>query len=66
MQFMPAAWREPRARYGLGADPCDPRDNILAGATYLPEMHYRFGSPGFLAAYNAGPYRMKLGTIATL
>jgi hypothetical protein len=35
----------------------DPRDNILAGAAYLREMYDRFGSPGFLAAYNAGPAR---------
>ena len=42
---------------GLGADPFDPHDNILAGAAYLRELHDRYGSPGFLAAYNAGPAR---------
>ena len=57
MQIMPATWLELRARYGLGNDPYDPRDNILAGAAYLREMHDRYGSPGFLAAYNAGPGR---------
>ena len=57
MQIMPATWRELRARYGLGSDPFDPRDNIFAGAAYLREMYDRFGSPGFLAAYNAGPER---------
>lgn len=57
MQIMPATWAELRARYDLGADPYDPRDNILAGAAYLREMHDRFGSPGFLAAYHAGPGR---------
>jgi soluble lytic murein transglycosylase-like protein len=46
-----------RVRYGLGADPYDPRDNILAGAAFLREMHDRYGAPGFLAAYNAGPGR---------
>jgi hypothetical protein len=46
-----------RARYRLGSDPYDPRDNILAGAAYLHELHDRYGSPGFLAAYNAGPGR---------
>jgi hypothetical protein len=46
-----------RARYNLGADPYDPRDNILAGAAYLREMYDRYGAPGFLAAYNAGPGR---------
>jgi hypothetical protein len=55
MQIMPATWRELRRRHGLGADPFDPHDNILAGAAYLRAMADRFGSPGFLAAYNAGP-----------
>lgn len=57
MQVMPSTWAELRARYRLGANPYDPRDNILAGAAYLREMHDRYGSPGFLAAYNAGPGR---------
>ncbi|MFN4205007.1 MAG: lytic transglycosylase domain-containing protein [Agrobacterium albertimagni] len=57
MQIMPDTWDELRARYGLGRDPFDPRDNILAGAAYLRELHDRFGAPGFLAAYNAGPTR---------
>jgi len=57
MQLMPDTWAALRVRYGLGRDPFDPRDNILAGAAYLREMHDRYGSPGFLAAYNAGPGR---------
>jgi len=57
MQILPRTWVELSVRYGLGIDPFDPRDNILAGAAYLREMHHRFGSPGFLAAYNAGPER---------
>jgi soluble lytic murein transglycosylase-like protein len=57
MQIMPKTWTELRARYGLGADPYDPRDNILAGAAYLRELYDRYGAPGFLAAYNAGPGR---------
>lgn len=57
MQIMPGTWAELRAAHGLGYDPFDPRDNILAGAAYLREMYDRFGSPGFLAAYNAGPAR---------
>jgi len=56
-QIMPETWIELRARYNLGADPYDPHDNILAGAAYLREMHDRYGAPGFLAAYNAGPGR---------
>jgi hypothetical protein len=57
MQIMPATWADLRRRYRLGADPFDPRDNIFAGTAYLREMYDRFGSPGFLAAYNAGPGR---------
>lgn len=57
MQIMPPTWADLRARHRLGGDPYDPRDNILAGAAYLRELHDRYGSPGFLAAYNAGPGR---------
>ena len=57
MQLMPETWAALRMRYGLGRDPYDPRDNILAGAAYLREMQDRYGSPGFLAAYSAGPGR---------
>lgn len=57
IQIMPETWTALRIRYGFGRDPFDPHDNIMAGAAYLREMHDRFGSPGFLAAYNAGPGR---------
>lgn len=57
MQIMPDTWAGLRIRHRLGRDPFDPRDNILGGTAYLREMHDRFGSPGFLAAYNAGPGR---------
>lgn len=57
MQVMPETWAGLRIRYDLGDNPYDPRDNILAGAAYLRELHERYGSPGFLAAYNAGPGR---------
>lgn len=57
MQIMPGTWVELSVRYGLGIDPFDPHDNIMAGAAYLREMHDRFGSAGFLAAYHAGPLR---------
>ncbi|HLG90087.1 MAG TPA: lytic transglycosylase domain-containing protein [Alphaproteobacteria bacterium] len=57
MQIMPDTWSGLRSRYGLGADPFDPHDNILAGAAYLRELHDRYGAIGFLAAYNAGPGR---------
>ena len=57
MQIMPQTWSELRVRYDLGADPYAPRDNILAGTAYIRELYQRFGTPGFLAAYNAGPTR---------
>jgi soluble lytic murein transglycosylase-like protein len=57
MQIMPGTWAELRARYRLGIDPYNPRDNILAGAAYIRELSDRYGTPGFLAAYNAGPGR---------
>ena len=57
MQLMPQTWRLMQQQHNLGADPYDAKDNILAGAAYLREMHDRFGTDGFLAAYNAGPGR---------
>lgn len=58
MQVTPATWDHLRARYRLGSDPFDPRDNILAGTAYLREMYDRYGTiPAMLAAYNAGPDR---------
>ncbi|MDR6623824.1 lytic transglycosylase domain-containing protein [Caulobacter segnis] len=57
MQVMPRTYRMLAARHGLGPDPHDPRDNILAGAAYLAQMRARFGYPGAFAAYNAGPTR---------
>jgi D-alanyl-D-alanine carboxypeptidase len=58
MQVMPDTYSELQARHGLGDDPYEPRNNILAGTAYLREMYDRFGAPGFLAAYNAGPRRL--------
>ncbi|MER8910924.1 lytic transglycosylase domain-containing protein [Mesorhizobium sp. M0854] len=57
MQVMPGTYEQMRAELGLGADPHDPRDNILAGTAYLRAMYDRFGFPGLFAAYNAGPDR---------
>ena len=58
MQIMPDTWAELRARYRLGSDPFDPRDNIIAGTAYLREMLDRYGTvPAMLAAYNTGPTR---------
>ncbi len=58
MQIMPETYAELQAQYGLGNDPYDPHNNILAGTAYIREMYDRYGAPGFLAAYNAGPQRV--------
>jgi D-alanyl-D-alanine carboxypeptidase len=58
MQVMPDTYDGLKGQYGLGDDPFDPHNNILAGTAYLKEMYDRFGAPGFLAAYNAGPNRL--------
>lgn len=58
MQVMPGTFDELRVRYSLGDDPYDPHDNILAGTAYVRELYDVYGSPGFLAAYNAGPGRL--------
>ena len=58
MQVMPATYEGLRVRYQLGEDPYAPHNNILAGTAYIREMYDRFGAPGFLAAYNAGPDRV--------
>lgn len=57
MQVMPDTYAAMRTRHGLGNNPYDPRDNILAGAAVMREQFGRYGAPGFLAAYNAGPAR---------
>ena len=58
MQVMPGTWSVLREDHGLGADPFDPRDNIIAGTAYLRAMLDRYGTVGgMLAAYNAGPGR---------
>ncbi len=58
MQVMPTTYDQLRVRHQLGDDPYDPHNNILAGTAYIREMYDRFGAPGFLAAYNAGPDRV--------
>ncbi len=58
MQVMPSTYDELRQEYNLGNDPFDPHNNILAGTAYMREMYDIYGSPGFLAAYNAGPNRL--------
>ena len=56
MQVMPATFDDMRAQFnGIGDDPYDPHNSILAGTAYIRQMYDVYGSPGFLAAYNAGP-----------
>ncbi|PVE22739.1 lytic transglycosylase [Microvirga sp. KLBC 81] len=57
MQIMPETWAELRVRHRLNSDPYDPHDNIIAGAAYIRMLLDRYGSPGWIAAYNAGPGR---------
>lgn len=57
MQLMPGTWARQRARFALGSDPFNPRDNVMAGASYLRELYDSYGASGMLAAYNAGPGR---------
>lgn len=55
MQLMPGTYAEMADQYRLGADPHNPRDNILAGAAYLKWLKSRYGYPAMFAAYNDGP-----------
>ena len=57
MQIMPETWASLRVRHQLGGDAFDPHDNIIAGAGYIRELFDRYGSPGWIVAYNAGPAR---------
>lgn len=59
MQLMPPTYDEMKRSLDLGDDPYDPHDNIIAGTAYLRQMYDIYGSPGFLAAYNAGPGRLE-------
>jgi hypothetical protein len=58
MQIMPDTYGDLRQRHALGDDPFEPHDNIMGGAAYIRELYDRYGAPGFLAAYNAGPSRL--------
>jgi soluble lytic murein transglycosylase-like protein len=55
MQVMPETYQQMRQQYGLGADPYDPHNNVLAGTAYLSWLYGKYGFPKLFAAYNAGP-----------
>ncbi|GBR28456.1 murein transglycosylase [Acetobacter orleanensis NRIC 0473] len=59
MQLMPPTYDALRYAYNLGDDAYEPHDNIMAGTAYIRQMYDVYGSPGFLAAYNAGPGRLE-------
>ena len=63
MQLMPATARQVAVQLGLPAPTAtailEPGLNIQLGATYLAQMHERFGHAALAtAAYNAGPQRV--------
>ena len=55
MQVMPSTYEDMRQQHGLGSDPYDPHDNILAGAAYLRWLREKYPYPTLFAAYNDGP-----------
>jgi len=55
MQVMPQTYRDMRLDHGLGMDPYDPRNSVLAGTAYLKFLHGKYGYPALFAAYNTGP-----------
>ncbi len=55
MQIMPSTYEDMRQQHGLGSDPYDPHDNILAGAAYLRWLRGVYPYPTLFAAYNDGP-----------
>jgi soluble lytic murein transglycosylase-like protein len=55
MQLMPDTYNDMRLQNGLGKNPYDPHDNIMAGTAYLRFLRARYGYPAMFAAYNDGP-----------
>lgn len=59
MQLMHGTYNEMRSQYGLGSDPFNPRDNVMAAAGYLKWLYRRYGFPNMFAAYNGGPGKLE-------
>jgi soluble lytic murein transglycosylase-like protein len=55
MQLMPGTYAQMRAEYGLGSNPYNPHDNVVAGVAYLRWLFHKYGYPEMFAAYNDGP-----------
>jgi len=55
MQVLPQTYADMQQQYGLGTDPYDPHDNVIAGTAYLKWLYGKYGNPGMFAAYNDGP-----------
>lgn len=55
MQLEPGTYSPISKRDGLGSNPQNVHDNILAGAAYLRDLYNKFGYPRLFAAYNVGP-----------
>jgi len=55
MQLEPGTYNDMSAQNGLGSNPYDVHDNILAGTAYLRELYNKYGYPRLFEAYNAGP-----------
>src|SRR3546814_13056128 len=45
MQVMPGTYEDMRRAHGLGAEPPDPRDTILAGQAYARAIYDHYTSP---------------------
>jgi membrane-bound lytic murein transglycosylase B len=59
MQVLPQTYEVMASENGLGNNPFNARDNIMAGAAYLRWLHQKYGYPAMFAAYNAGPGRLE-------
>jgi soluble lytic murein transglycosylase-like protein len=55
MQIMPQTWSDIAGSQAYHLDPDRSRDNIMVGSAYLLTLYRRFGFPGAIAAYHAGP-----------
>ena len=59
MQVMPETYDGSAGRAtGSATTPMTRTTTFWPGTAYIREMYDRFGAPGFLAAYNAGPDRV--------